>query len=126
MSYYKGKVIDRFLDYVSYPTASAYDMPDVPSTERQFALAERLVKDFKEAGLKDVSVDGQCYVYGYLPASPGCEDKPCIGFIAHMDTSPDAPGRARTDPGSRCCRRHNWRTQALVPQSSVPVQDLSA
>ena len=92
MSYYKGKVIDRFLDYVSYPTASAYDMPDVPSTDRQFALAERLVKDFKEAGLKDVRVDGQCYVYGYLPANPGCEDKPCIGFIAHMDTSPDAPG----------------------------------
>ena len=42
MSYYNGKVIERFLDYVSYPTASEYDMEDVPSTKSQFALAERI------------------------------------------------------------------------------------
>ena len=92
MSYYTGKVIDRFLDYVSYPTSSAYDMEDVPSTKAQFALAERIAAELKETGLEGVKVDDRCYVYGHLPASPGCEDLPCMGFIAHMDTSPDAPG----------------------------------
>ncbi|MBQ9825760.1 MAG: peptidase T [Firmicutes bacterium] len=92
MSYYNGKVIERFLDYVSYPTASEYDMEDVPSTKSQFALAERIAAELKEIGLEGVRVDERCYVYGFLPASAGCEGLPCIGFIGHMDTSPDAPG----------------------------------
>ena len=92
MSYYTGKVIDRFLDYVSYPTASEYDRVDVPSTITQFALANHIAGELKSIGLSGVKVDDKCYVYGYLPASPGCEDLPCIGLISHMDTSPDAPG----------------------------------
>ena len=92
MSYYKGKVIERFLDYVSYPTSSAYDMPDVPSTRSQFVLADRIAEDLKAIGLSGVKRDEKCYVYGYLPASAGCEGLPCIGLISHMDTSPDAPG----------------------------------
>ncbi len=92
MSYYTGKVIDRFLDYVSYPTASEYDMEDIPSTKSQFELAKHIAEELKAIGLSGVKLDGNCYVYGYLPASPGCEDLPCIGLISHMDTSPDAPG----------------------------------
>ena len=92
MSYYTGKVIERFLDYVSFGTSSAYDMEDIPSTKSQFALAEHIAAELKDIGLEGVRVDGNCYVYGFLPASPGCEELPCIGLIGHMDTSPDAPG----------------------------------
>ena len=92
MSYYTGKVIDRFLDYVSYPTASEYDRVDVPSTITQFALANHIAGELKSIGLSGVKVDDKCYVYGYLPASPGCGNLPCIGLISHLDTSPDAPG----------------------------------
>lgn len=84
----------RFLRYVKIDTQSQYDVDKVPSTDKQFALAKMLVEELKTLGLKDVEVDEHCYVMATLPASPGLEGKPIIGFIAHMDTSPDAPGAA--------------------------------
>ena len=51
-----------------------------------------LVEDMKAIGIEDAFVDEHCYVYGTLPATPGCEDKPALGLIAHMDT---AAGRFR-------------------------------
>ena len=86
-----GKVTDRFLKYVSFPTGSEYDKEYMPSSERQFALAEYIRDELVSLGLEDVRLTDKCYVYGVLPASKGCEDLPCIGLIAHMDTSPDAP-----------------------------------
>ena len=85
-------VLDRFLKYVSFPTASCEDSESVPSTERQTVLAHFIADEFSSMGLSDVGVDGCGYVYAVLPATPGMENAEPIGFVSHMDTSPDAPG----------------------------------
>lgn len=87
------QVCERFLKYVSIHTTSDEFTGTSPSTERQFTLATLLAEELKELGLSDVSVDGYCYVYGNIPATPGLESLPALGFIAHMDTSPDASGK---------------------------------
>src|SRR5574340_257810 len=81
-------VVDRFVRYVKVFTQSASDSSTHPSTARQFDLARVLVDELKEIGLVDVYVDDYCYVYGTLPANTDAT-APVIGFIAHMDTSPD-------------------------------------
>lgn len=81
---------ERFLKYVSYDTQSAQDQQNIPSTDKQFALANALAAEMREMGLTGVQVDEHCYVYGFLPET--APDLPTLGFIAHMDTSPDAPG----------------------------------
>ncbi len=85
-------VVERFLGYVKMYTTSCEDSEKTPSTERQFALADKLVKELKEAGVADAARDDKCYVYGHIPATEGCEKAPAIGFIAHMDTAPDFSG----------------------------------
>jgi tripeptide aminopeptidase len=87
-------VDERFLRYVKIDTQSKDEVEAVPSTEKQFTLARMLVEELKAMGLSDAEVDEHCYVMATLPASPGFEDKPKVGFIAHMDTSPEAPGAA--------------------------------
>jgi tripeptide aminopeptidase len=86
------KAYERLLDYVKVFTTSDDDSESVPSTARQFDLANRLVEEMKAIGISDARVDDKCYVYGSIPATPGYEDKPAIGFIAHMDTAPDFSG----------------------------------
>ena len=84
-------VIDRFLKLVSYPTTSDERSQTCPSTPRQLALAEELVRQMQDMGISDAHVDADGYVYGTIPAN--CEkDIPVYGLIAHMDTAPDAPG----------------------------------
>ena len=85
-------VLDRFLKDVSFPTASCEDSESVPSTERQTVLAHYIADELSSMGLSDVGVDGCGYVYAVLPATPGMENAEPIGFVSHMDTSPDAPG----------------------------------
>jgi len=86
------RAYERLLKYVVVHTTSAPGVETVPSTERQFELAKILVEDLKAIGVADARVDEHCYVYGSVPATPGCEDKPALGLIAHMDTAPDASG----------------------------------
>lgn len=86
------KVLDRFLNYVSFSTASDESSDTVPSTERQRALAARIAHELEVMGLSDVAVDGFGYVYAYLPATAGREGDEAIGFVAHMDTSPAVSG----------------------------------
>lgn len=83
-----SKVIDRLLKYAALDTQSAEGASTVPSTEKQFALAKLLVEELKELGLKDVSMSEHGYVYGTIPANVEA-DCPVVGFLAHMDTSPD-------------------------------------
>ena len=86
-------VIDRFLKLVSYPTTSDERSETCPSTPRQLALAEELVRQMQEMGIADAHVDADGYVYGTIPAN--CEKAlPVYGLIAHMDTAPDAPGES--------------------------------
>ena len=86
------KAYERLLKYAAIHTKSDDDSESVPSTARQFDLARLLVEEMKEIGIKDAHVDDMCYVYGSIPATEGYEDKPAIGFIAHMDTAPDFDG----------------------------------
>ena len=83
------KILDRFLKYVHIPTSSRDDSDSTPSDKKEFILADILVNDMKELGISDAYVDEKCYVYGHIPASFGYESSDKIGFIAHMDTSPD-------------------------------------
>ncbi len=86
-------VIERFMDYVTYETTSDEQSSTCPSTACQKILGQRLAEDLRAVGLSDAAMDENGYVYGHLPATPGCENAPKIGLIAHMDTSPDVSGR---------------------------------
>ena len=86
------RAYERFLKYVTIYTTSDEESVTHPSTARQFDLAHLLVEQLKELGVADAAVDDKCYVYGTLPATPGYEEKPALGFVSHMDTAPAAPG----------------------------------
>lgn len=83
---------DRFLKYVSFDTQSSEESTTFPSTERQLVLLRHLAEEMKGMGLTEVEMDEHGYVMGTVPATPGFEDRPTIGFIAHVDTSPDMSG----------------------------------
>ena len=84
--------IDRFLRYVTYDTQSDEGSDTCPSTAKQKVLGQALADELGQLGLYNAHLDEHGYVYAWLPATPGCEGIPCIGLVAHMDTSPDAPG----------------------------------
>lgn len=82
------KAWERLIEYVKIPTASCEESSTVPSTPEQLVLAEYLKNELLELGLK-AEVDSYGYVYGELPATPGFENRPVLGWIAHMDTVSD-------------------------------------
>ena len=84
---------DRFLKYVSYDTQSSEQSNTFPSTEKQKVLLAALADEMRTLGMTNVTMDRYGYVMGTIPATPGCENAPVIGFIAHVDTSPDMSGR---------------------------------
>ncbi|MDH8701802.1 tripeptide aminopeptidase [Dysgonomonadaceae bacterium PH5-43] len=84
-------LVKRFLKYVSYDTQSSVDSDTTPSTKKQFALAEALKEEMEAMGLIDISLDEHAYLMATLPANTD-ENIPTIGFIAHLDTSPDMSG----------------------------------
>lgn len=86
------KLVERFLKYVRYETTSDPDSETCPSSSGQLVLGQILAQELKEIGLKDVSQDENGYVMATLPSNLDKKVK-TIGFIAHMDTSPDAPGK---------------------------------
>ena len=82
--------IDRFLRYVTYDTQSDEHSDAIPSTAKQKVLGAALAEELAQMGLHNAHMDEYGYVYAWLPATAGCEGIPCVGLIAHMDTSPDA------------------------------------
>ena len=84
-------IIDRFTKYIKIDTQSDPNNEAFPSTEKQWNLAKILVEDLKDIGLQDVTLDDNCYIMATLPSNVDYE-VPTIGFIAHMDTSPDYSG----------------------------------
>ncbi len=80
------KAYERLLRYVVVPTPSDETSETRPSSQCQFNLARILEAEMEMLGLSDIVLDEHCYLYGKLPATPGYEDKPVLGFIAHMDT----------------------------------------
>ena len=83
-------VKEKFLDYIRFDTQSDPTTGVTPSTEKQKNLGRHLVENMKQIGIQDAFLDEWGYVYGTVPAN--CEKKNTIGFIAHMDTSPDFSG----------------------------------
>ena len=84
---------DRFLKYVSFDTQSSEESESFPSTDKQLVLLNYLADEMRSLGLEDVTVDKYGYTMGTIPASEGYETAPVIGFIAHVDTSPDMSGK---------------------------------
>ncbi|HEY0630741.1 MAG TPA: peptidase T [Thermoleophilaceae bacterium] len=84
-------VLERFLRYVRVDTQSARDRTGSPSTPGQLDLSRMLVEELRAIGLADVSLDDNGYVMATLPSTTGSQET-VVGLIAHVDTSPDAPG----------------------------------
>jgi len=91
----KEELLNRFLKYISVDTQSDENSETYPSTAKQFDLAKILQKELIDLGLQNVSLDENCYIMATLPANTD-KKVPVIGFISHMDTSPDMPGNAST------------------------------
>ena len=85
-------VLNRFLKYVTFDTQSSETTGTTPSTPGQRVFAEALVEELKAIGLEEISLDEKCYLMATLPANT-TRDIPTIGFIAHLDTSPDMSGK---------------------------------
>ena len=83
---------ERFLKYVAINTRSDENSETFPSTAVQWDLLNTLVDEMKLLGLEDVTIDKYGYAMGTIPATPGKEGAPVIGFLAHVDTAPDMSG----------------------------------
>ncbi|WPC39320.1 peptidase T [Clostridium sp. JS66] len=87
-----SNVVEKFINYISFDTRSNEEVENVPTTSGQLVLAKALVKELEEIGMKEVSVDENGYVMATLPSNT-TKEIPTIGFIAHMDTSPEISGK---------------------------------
>ncbi len=85
-------VVERFLRYVRIDTEADRDSDTTPSTEKQKELSSLLARELGELGLSDAAMDDHGYVYASLPAMPEGSTAPALALVAHVDTSPDAPG----------------------------------
>ena len=89
---FRDFTVSRFLKYARICTTSERHADDTPSTPGQWDLAKALVEELHGLGIKDAVLTDHCYVIARLPASPGKEGLPAVGFLAHMDTSSEVSG----------------------------------
>ncbi len=89
----KKSVVDRFLSYVKFDTQSDEFTNLTPSTPGQMVFAKALMEELQQMGLSDISLDDNGYLMATLPGNTDKKDVPVVGFIAHLDTSPDMSGR---------------------------------
>jgi len=116
----REKLVERFLKYVSFDTQSDENVEDkCPSTDKQFLLAQYLRDELTQLGLEDVEMDDHAYVYATLPGNTDRE-VPTIGFIAHMDTSPDCSGK---DIRPRIIENYDGRDIELGNEVTTKVSD---
>ncbi len=87
----KDHIIKRFISYVTIDTESDPNNPDFPSSDNQWDLANLLVRELKDIGMSDITLDKHCYVMATLPSNLDY-DVPTIGFVSHIDTTPDYTG----------------------------------
>lgn len=85
-------LVERFLKYISFDTQSNEETNVTPSTEGQMVFARYLKEELEELGLEEISLDENGYLFATLPANTD-KEVPVVGFIAHMDTSPDMSGK---------------------------------
>ena len=108
-------IVDRFLKYVSFDTQSAEDSGTTPSTEKQWALAHYLKEELESIGMTEVELDENGYLYATLPANTD-RNVPTIGFIAHMDTSPDCSGK---DVKPRIVKNYDGQNLVLDAEAGI-------
>jgi len=118
---YVTDCVERFLEYVKIDTQSREDSETFPSTPGQLELLERLRDELKALGLEDVSMDQHGYVFATVPATSAKRDIPAIGFLAHVDTSPEMSGK-----GVKAIIHENYQGQDLVlpddPTAIIPFE----
>jgi tripeptide aminopeptidase len=90
---FPSSVVERFMRYVQIDTRSDENSTSCPSTPGQWDLLRLLRDEAQALGLQDVTLDDNGYMFATVPASAGCEHLPAIGFIAHVDTSPEVSGQ---------------------------------
>ena len=108
-------IVDRFLKYVSFDTQSAEDSGTTPSTEKQWALAHYLKEELESIGMTEVELDENGYLYATLPANTD-RNVPTIGFIAHIDTSPDCSGK---DVKPRIVKNYDGQDLVLDAEAGI-------
>ena len=111
---------ERFLKYVAVNTQSDENSETFPSTAGQWDLLNMLVEEMKLLGLEDVSIDKYGYAMGTIPATPGKENAPVVGFLAHVDTSPDMSGK---DVRPRVIECYDGGDIMLNPSLTMTVAD---
>ena len=113
----RSACLDRFLHYVTFDTQADENSETYPSTPKQLELLKHLLKELKGIGLKDAAMDEYGYVFATIPATTKKPNVPVIGFIAHVDTSPEMPGA-----GVKPIVHVNYQGQDLVlPDDPKPV-----
>lgn len=108
-------LIDRFISYVKIDTQSDENSDQTPSTAKQFNLAKELERELNDMGLSEISLDNNCYLMATLPANTH-KKVPTIGFIAHLDTSPDMSGQ---NVKPRIVKNYNGRDIILNEVSNI-------
>src|SRR5690606_9392067 len=88
---WSDKLKNRFLKYVSFYSESIPFVEEFPSSERQWDIARYLFEELKTIGLENVSIDANAYVMGFIPSNIA-KEVPTMGFVSHLDTSPDYAG----------------------------------
>lgn len=111
---------ERFLKYVGFDTQSDPESETFPSTARQLVLLNHLAEEMLSLGLTEVEVDANGYATGTIPSTPGYEDRPVIGFISHVDTSPDMKG---SDIRPRIVENYDGGDIALNDSLAMRVAD---
>ena len=111
---------DRFLKYVAIDTQSDENSETFPSSAKQWDLLNLLVEEMKTLGLEEVTIDKYGYVMGTIPATKGCEMAPVIGFLAHVDTSPDMSGK---DVRPRIIEEYQGEDIVLNPSLTMRVAE---
>ncbi len=116
----KQSLIDRFIRYVKIDTQSDDTVSDrFPSTEKQLVLSNLLVKELKELGLTDVTIDEFGYVMATVPSNID-KKVPTIGFLAHVDTAPDMPGK---NVNPRFVENYDGKDIQLNTEVAITVKD---
>jgi len=90
---FEKMIVPRFMNYVRFDTESNRQTNETPSTPGQWELAKALLDELLGLGIKDAKITEHCYVTARIPATPGSENKPGIGFLAHLDTASDVSGK---------------------------------
>jgi tripeptide aminopeptidase len=105
----KSTVLERFLHYITYDTQSSESSETYPSTLKQLVLLDRLVEELRAIGLKDAARDEHGYVMATIPATTRKAGVPVVGFIAHVDTSPEVSGA-----DVKAIIHRNWQGRDIV------------